>query len=180
MKNNALSSMVCPVARSLGRIGDGWSIMIMRDALAGLTRFDEFQKSINIAPNILTSRLNALTEDGLLERIQYSAKPLRYEYILTELGLDFRPVLLALSEWGTRNFAPEGRAIEVVERETGRPVRVGMVDLDTGKPISLEEYALVPGPAASPGMRYRYDYIKQKQAGLATAKYDPLSVSQEK
>ena len=73
MKNEPLCHAPCPIARSLGRIGDSWSIMILRDAFAGFTRFDEFQKSSNVAPNILSRRLKALVDDGLLEKVCYSS-----------------------------------------------------------------------------------------------------------
>lgn len=108
MKNEPLCHAPCPIARSLGRIGDSWSIMILRDAFAGFTRFDEFQKSSNVAPNILSRRLKALVDDGLLEKVCYSSTPPRYEYHLTPRGRDFRMVLLALAEWGNRHFAPKG------------------------------------------------------------------------
>jgi DNA-binding HxlR family transcriptional regulator len=73
MKNEPLCHAPCPIARSLGRIGDSWSIMILRDAASGFTRFDEFQKSSNVAPNILSRRLKSLVDDGLLEKICYSS-----------------------------------------------------------------------------------------------------------
>lgn len=87
MKNEPLCHAPCPIARSLGRIGDSWSIMILRDAFAGFTRFDEFQKSSNVAPNILSRRLKELVDDGLLEKVCYSSTPPRYEYHLTPRGL---------------------------------------------------------------------------------------------
>src|ERR1700748_2862971 len=76
----------CPVARSLDRLGEGWSLMILRDAMLGLTRFDQFQKSLGIAPNILSRRLHRLVEAGLLEKARYSEHPPRDEYVLTDLG----------------------------------------------------------------------------------------------
>ena len=78
MKNEPLYQMACPIARSLGRVGDGWSMLIMRDALAGFTRFDEFQKNSGVAPNILSRRLKELVEDGLLEKVCYSTTPMRH------------------------------------------------------------------------------------------------------
>jgi hypothetical protein len=74
----------------------------------------------------------------------------RYEYHLTERGRDFRPVIIALAEWGNRHFATEGRQIQLVEKETQRLVHAMMVDAETGHPLTPEKYALVPGPAASP------------------------------
>lgn len=136
MKNEPLCHAPCPIARSLGRIGDSWSIMILRDAFAGFTRFDEFQKSSNVAPNILSRRLKELVDDGLLEKVCYSSTPPRYEYHLTPRGRDFRMVLLALAEWGNRHFAPEGRQMQLVEMATQRHVEPVMVDKATGKRLS--------------------------------------------
>ncbi|SCC33820.1 winged helix-turn-helix transcriptional regulator [Kosakonia oryziphila] len=173
MKNEPLCSTPCPIARSLGRIGDSWSMIILRDAFAGFTRFDEFQKSANVAPNILSRRLKELVDDGLLEKVSYSSTPPRYEYHLTQLGRDFRPVLLALAEWGNRYFSPEGAQIQLVERETQRPVQAILVDKATGEPITPEKYTMVPGPAASPQIHYRHDYLQRKQAGDNVQKFTP-------
>jgi DNA-binding HxlR family transcriptional regulator len=110
MQHKSFSDMPCPIARSLERVGEWWSILILRDAFHGLTRFDQFQKSLSIAPNMLTRRLNALVGNGLLERRPYGDRPLRHEYVLTETGRDFRPVLWSLLARGNRHFATEGRA----------------------------------------------------------------------
>jgi DNA-binding HxlR family transcriptional regulator len=90
MQRKSFSNMACPIARSLERVGEWWSILIIHDALHGFTRFDQFQKSLNIAPNMLTRRLTALVDGGLLERRRHSQRPPRYEYILTDIGHDFR------------------------------------------------------------------------------------------
>lgn len=94
----------CPIARALKSIGDTWSILILRDAHVGFTRFDQFKKSLGIAPTMLTKRLNSLTEDGLLEKRIYSERPVREEYILTEAGKDFMPILIMIGSWAERNF----------------------------------------------------------------------------
>src|SRR6201990_2529779 len=125
----------CPIARSLDRVGEWWNILIIRDAVYGLKRFDEFQKSLDIAPNMLTRRLNGLVKDGILERQRYSDKPPRYEYVLTEKGRDFRPVLLALLAWGNKHFAPEGASVTLVDRETGSPAEPILVDRKSGQPL---------------------------------------------
>ncbi|MBP2199540.1 winged helix-turn-helix transcriptional regulator [Pantoea cypripedii] len=173
MKNEPLCQTPCPIARSLGRIGDSWSMMILRDAFAGFTRFDEFQKSADIAPNILSRRLKELVEDGLLEKVCYSSTPPRYEYRLTELGRDFRPVMLALAEWGSRHFSPEGRQMQLVETATQRPVQPIMVDSTTGQPITSDKYSMVPAPAAAPILHYRHEYLQKKRAGEAALKFMP-------
>src|SRR5215218_1648149 len=89
MQRKSFGAMPCPIARSLERVGEWWSILVLRDAFAGLTRFDEFQKSLGIAPAMLTRRLNALVEAGLLQRRPYSEHPPRDEYRLTPRGADF-------------------------------------------------------------------------------------------
>src|SRR3954471_2395585 len=99
MQRKSFGSMPCPIARGLERVGEWWSILILRDAFAGITRFDEFQKSLGIAPGMLTRRLNALVEAGLLGRERYSERPPRDEYRLTARGRDFRPVLIAMMDW---------------------------------------------------------------------------------
>jgi DNA-binding HxlR family transcriptional regulator len=92
------------VGRTLERVGDAWSLMILRDALQGLSKFDQFEKSLGVAPNILTDRLNRLVEAGLLERRRYSERPPRDEYRLTEMGYDFGPVMDALTVFGNRRL----------------------------------------------------------------------------
>ena len=155
MQRKNFGNMECPVARSLERVGEWWSILILRDAMIGMTRFDQFQKNLAIAPNMLTRRLNALVEAGLLEKRLYCEKPPRYEYILTPRGRDFRPILLSLQAWGNRHFAPEGASVMLVDRATGLPVDAILVDRNTGLPITDATHANAAGPAASPRIQRR-------------------------
>jgi DNA-binding HxlR family transcriptional regulator len=143
MRHTSLSDMPCPIARSLDRVGEWWSILILRDALRGVTRFEDFRRSLGVAPNMLTRRLGALVEAGLLERRQYSEHPPRDEYVLTDRGRDFRPVLLSLLAWGNRHFAPEGPSVEIVHRVTGLPAEPVLVDRHTGLPVDGPEYRTV-------------------------------------
>ncbi len=156
MQRKSFGTMQCPIARSLERVGEWWSILILRDAFHGLTRFDQFQKSLDIAPNILTRRLNALVASGLLERHRYNARPPRFEYMLTERGRDFRPVLLALLTWGNKHFAPEGPSVVVVDTETGQPVDAVLVDRASGAVIAAPRFRTAPGPAADERIRHRH------------------------
>ena len=135
MQRKSFGTMSCPIARSLERVGEWWSILILRDAFRGHTRFDQFQTSLGIAPNMLTKRLNALVESGLLEKRAYSEHPPRYEYVLTERGRDFRPVLWALLAWGNKHFAPEGPSVLVVDSKTGEIADPVLVDRKTGRPL---------------------------------------------
>lgn len=156
MQRTSFQDMSCPIARSLERVGEWWSIMILRDAFVGLTRFDQFQKSLGIAPNMLTRRLNGLVEQGLLERRRYCDKPPRDEYVLTARGRDFRPVLWALLAWGNAHFAPEGHAVEVLDTETGRIADPVLVDRHTGVELRAPRFRSVPGPAATDAQRARH------------------------
>jgi DNA-binding HxlR family transcriptional regulator len=162
MQHKSFRNMPCPIARSLERVGEWWSMLIMRDALHGLTRFDEFQKSLGIAPNMLARRLNALVEAGLLERHRYSVRPPRDEYQPTARGRDFRPVLIALLAFGNRHFAPEGASVTIVDAQTGAEAEPIIVDRATGQPIREPEFAWVPGPAA--GERTRQRYARRQQS----------------
>ena len=166
MQRKSFEGMQCPVARSLEHVGEWWSILILRDAFHGLTRFDQFQKSLGIAPNMLTRRLNALVESGLLERRLYSERPPREEYILTERGRDFRPVLWAIMAWGNKHFAPEGPSVVVVNRQTGAIAEPVIVDRVSGLPMIPEFFRSAPGPAANDSTRARHGRA-DTQAGAA-------------
>jgi DNA-binding HxlR family transcriptional regulator len=156
MQRKSFGRMVCPIARSLERVGEWWSILILRDALHGFRRFDEFQNSLGIAPNTLTRRLNDLVEAGLLERRRYSEHPPRYEYLPTARARDFAPVLIALLAWGNKHFAPEGASVLLVNARTGEAVDPILVDRVTGRPVAQPEYKFAAGPAAPERTRRRY------------------------
>jgi len=164
MQRSSFGNMECPIARSLERVGEWWSILILRDAIYGLTRFDQFQKNLAIAPNILTRRLTALVEAGLLERRLYCEKPPRHEYILTPRGRDFRPILLSLQAWGNRHFAPEGASVMLVDKSTGLPADPILVDRNTGRPITDATHANAAGPAASPRVQRRLSRPRRSAA----------------
>jgi DNA-binding HxlR family transcriptional regulator len=164
MQHKSFGNLQCPIARSLERVGEWWSILILRDAFQGLTRFDEFQKSLDIAPNMLTRRLKALVEAGLLERRRYSERPPRDEYLLTERGRDFRPVLWSLLAWGNKHFAPEGPSVLLVDSETGAPADPILVDRASGRPLTSPEFRSAAGPAADDRTRRRHALIAGKRA----------------
>jgi DNA-binding HxlR family transcriptional regulator len=155
MEKIRFTDMDCPIARSLDRVGEWWSILILRDAHGGMTRFDEFQKSLGIAPNMLTRRLAALVEAGMLEKRRYNERPPRDEYVLTARGRDFRPVLLSLLAFGNRHFAPEGASVALVDAATGAPAEPLLIDARSGRPLATSDFALAPGPAATDATRAR-------------------------
>lgn len=164
MSKSERPSTQCPIGRTLERVGDGWTLLILRDAAQGLTRFDQFEKSLGVASNILTKRLAGLVENGLLERRAYSQRPPRHEYVLTDLGRDFQPVLTAMLAFGNRHFATEGVAGQLIDRETGVPADPVVVDRLSGKPITEEHFTYAPGPAAGPEVLARVAFMAEKAA----------------
>ncbi len=140
MENNC--NLSCPIARSLAVAGDSWSILILRDAHAGLTRFDQFRKSLGIAPTMLTRRLATLTEEGLLEKRRYSEHPPREEYLLTAAGHDFMPVLFMIGAWG-RQHRGGGKLVRFLDAETGREIKAIAVDEVTGAKIGTRPMRMV-------------------------------------
>ncbi len=156
MQHKTFSGTQCPIARSLDHVGEWWTILILRDAFNGLNRFDQFLKSLDIAPNILTRRLQGLVASGLLERRRYSERPPRDEYVLTERGRDFRPVMLALLAWGNKHFAPEGISVRLVDRDTGIEADPVLMDRISGRPMTDPVFTSMPGPAADDRTRRRF------------------------
>jgi len=157
MKRKSFETMQCPIARGLEHVGEWWNILILRDAYYGLSHFDEFQKSLGIVPSTLTRRLNDLIEGGLLERRLYSEKPPRYEYILTQRGLDFRPVMLTLMAWGNKHFAPEGKSVFLADDTSGQAVSLELIDANTGKKINREQHIVHAGEAADESVLTRLE-----------------------
>ena len=121
----------CPVAHGLSMVGDAWSALILRDAYAGLTRFDQFRRSLGIAPTMLTRRLSALTGDGLLEKRLYSERPPREEYVLTETGRDFLPVLVMIGAWAQRHSGAD--LARLIDETTGLEIQPIVVDAVSGE-----------------------------------------------
>lgn len=128
--------------RCLAFLGDAWSMLILRDANAGLTRFDEFRKSLGIAPTILTRRLATLAEEGLLEKRRYSERPPREEYVLTAAGRDFLPVLFMIGAWG-RKHRGGGKLTRFLDAETGTEIEPVALDGATGARIGTRAIRVV-------------------------------------
>jgi DNA-binding HxlR family transcriptional regulator len=142
MDTDKLSSGTCPISRGLARVGDIWSMLILRDASLGLTRFEQFRTSLGVAPNILTRRLKALTDGGLLEKVRYSEHPPRDEYRLTDAGRDFLPVLQVIAAWG-RKYNGDGKLSDLVDVETGETIEPIVVDRKTSAVLGSRAMRLV-------------------------------------
>jgi DNA-binding HxlR family transcriptional regulator len=168
MQRTSFARQQCPVARALDCVGEWWSIVILRDAFHGLSRFDEFQESLGIASNMLSRRLRALVKNGLLERRIYQRRPTRSAYALTARGRDFIPVILALGAWGNRHLAPDGIAVDVRDRATGKSVDPIVVDSRTLKPLTHETIVLAAGPAAGSVVRARIERVNRLRGAEVT------------
>jgi DNA-binding HxlR family transcriptional regulator len=139
---------VCSIARSLELIGDRWTLLIIRDALRGVRRFDDFRARLDVAHNVLSDRLARLTEAGVLERRLYQQRPDRYEYHLTEQGRDLWPALMSLLLWGDRYLAPEGPPLLVLHRTCGGSLTPQLTCADCGAHLGPGDVELRPGPGA--------------------------------
>lgn len=162
MKRKSFKNMECPIARALESVGEWWSILIIRDAFHGLTKFDDFQSSLGIASSILTRRLKHLTDHGILSKRLYSNRPQRYEYILTEKGKDFFQVLIAMFAWGNKHLTPEEVSISLADRLTGEYISPILVDSNTLKPIATDNLVLIPSQNATSKLLLRTKLIMDK------------------
>jgi DNA-binding HxlR family transcriptional regulator len=156
VKRTSFEDDDCPIARSLDAIGDWWSMLIIREALFGSRRFGEFQKTLGLAKNILTVRLRALVDQGILKMASASDGSAYQEYLLTPKGRGVFPVLVALRQWSEEfDDHPEQIATMLVDREKGRPVRKLELYSQDGRRLSAADTALKPrpGPKASKSVR---------------------------
>ena len=155
VKRTSFEDDECPIARSLDAIGDWWSLLIIRDALFGVRRFGEFQKKLGLAKNILTVRLRALVDQGILKTAPASDGSAYQEYLLTPKGRGVFPILVALRQWSEEfDERPEEIATILVDKEKGRPVRKLELYSQDGRLLSADDIALKPRPAGSKQARY--------------------------
>jgi DNA-binding HxlR family transcriptional regulator len=158
MQRKTFEGMNCSIARALDQVGEWWSLLIIRECTLGTTRFDEFQERLGIARNILTSRLNRLTELGILEKTALEGHERRQGYRMTPKGEELFPVLLALLQWGDKWApGPNGGSVRYVERGSGREVEpVGPKSAD-GRALGLRDLRMMPGPGATASTQARID-----------------------
>ena len=152
MLHNTYAGQECSVARTLEVVGERWTILILRDAFMGVRRFDDFQRSLGIARNVLTTRLQRLVDAGVLERHRYQERPERFEYRLTEMGLDLWPALVALMRFGDRHLAGHGGPpVRLEHRDCGGAVGGHLRCERCGADVGARDVRAVPGAAAAPG-----------------------------
>lgn len=152
MERKSFSEMACSVAQCLEVVGEWWSMLIVRDAFLGVTRFDDFQRRLGISRNILQQRLTHLVDHDVLARVPYSERPLRHEYRLTDKGRDLWPVLTAMRQWGDTYSAPEGPPVELVHKACGEKATALMVCDHCGGQLDARSARAVPGPGYQRGL----------------------------
>jgi DNA-binding HxlR family transcriptional regulator len=141
----------CSAARALELVGERWSLLIIRDALfAGNRRFGDFQRSLGVAPNILTARLDSFVDAGLMERRRYSEHPEHYEYLLTAKGRDLAPVIVALTAWGDQYAAPNGPPIIYEHAACGSEIYQETRCATCEVPVPNDDIAIRLGPGMPP------------------------------
>ena len=143
MRHKSFKTNLCPAARSLDTIGEWWSLLIVRDALSGIRRFSDFQKSLGLAKNILSARLKKLVACGIVERVPASDGSAYQEYALTQKGQELFPVIAALRQWGESNLFSRGEErLQALDKRTGKPFRVEVKNVK-GQIVTANDLQLV-------------------------------------
>ena len=155
MKPKSFAGMRCSIAGALELIGDRWALLVIRDLSLGLRRYDDLRASTGIPAATLAARLKHLAATGIVERVRYQERPPRDEYRLTAKGRDLWKISVALREWGDRwDASGFGQpAVEMVDRETGRPLVLALIDAETGAAVPLDRAQLRAGPGADDTVR---------------------------
>ncbi len=149
MRRTSFADMPCTVARTLEVVGEWWSLLIVRDAFLGITRFDDWQRRLGIARNVLAARLDHLVEAGIFERRLYQDNPPRHEYLLTARGRDLAPVLQALRAWGDRHAPTAGGPTTVLIHDAcGHECRPVATCSHCGERLGRDTH-IVPGPGCT-------------------------------
>jgi DNA-binding HxlR family transcriptional regulator len=148
MRWNEIDTMTCSIARTLSVIGDRWTMLIIRDVFLGIRRFESIQRDLRLTSHRLSDRLRKLVRDGILKRVAYEEHPRRFEYRLTEKGIDLYPLILVMIGWGDRWMADrEGAPVELVHRPCGHSIKPELVCPSCKSKIEPREMSARPGPA---------------------------------
>lgn len=152
MRRTSFAEMVCPIAQSLEIIGEWWTLLIIRDAFFGVTRFDDFQENLGIARNVLAARLETLVAGGVMERVPYDEARERYDYVLTEKGRALWPVMVTLRQWGDEWVRGRGHEVWQLQHKQCGHLTTALLTCDhCGEPLDASKVRSVRGPAAVDG-----------------------------
>lgn len=162
MRRTSFANWPCPIAQTVDLLGDWWTPLVLREAFYGINRFDEFQSALGIARNTLTERLNRLVTEGLMEKVPYHHEPVRYEYVLTDKGKDFFPVLAAIAAWGDRWIYADGAVpIKMHHRTCDHDVRAEVVCSDCGERLAADDVRFRMGPGYPAKLAERPDVVER-------------------
>jgi DNA-binding HxlR family transcriptional regulator len=139
----------CSIARTLEVVGERWTLLVLRDAFLGVRRFDDFQRDLGVARNVLAERLSRLVDQGLLEKRRYQERPERFEYRLTQKGRDLWPVIHALASWGDEHAAPAGPPRLFLHRDCGGRVSDRRLCEKCGAELDVRDVEVRDGPGVS-------------------------------
>ena len=148
MQRTSFREMNCSIAQCLEVVGEWWSLLIVRDAFLGVSRFDDFQARLGISRNVLNQRLSHLVEEGVLERVPYQQRPTRWDYRLTDKGRDLWHVMTAMRQWGDRWAAPDGAPVELVHKACGHVAEAVPTCSECGEALHARAMRAVPGPGS--------------------------------
>jgi DNA-binding HxlR family transcriptional regulator len=149
MARTSFADVACSIARAADVVGDAWTLLVLRDVLAGIHRFDDLAGDLGLSRKVLAARLALLVEEGLLQRVRYSAHPPRHEYRPTAKAADLYPVLLALMAWGDRWYSPEPPVR--LRHRCGQETVATVTCAQCGEPLTSEDTEELPGPGGRVG-----------------------------
>ena len=138
----------CSVAKTLELVGERWTVLILREIFFGRRRFDEMAANLGIARNVLTQRLQRLQEEDVLTKVAYQQRPERFEYRLTDKGLDLWPVMVTLMQYGDRYYAPDGPPVVLTHRDCGGELDAHRTCLECGAKLGARDVRAHEGPGA--------------------------------
>lgn len=157
MKWEEIGDQPCSVARTLSVLGDRWTMLILRNAFMGVRRFDDFQRSLGLTRHVLSERLKRLVEHEILVKVPYVQRQERFEYQLTEKGLDLYPIILAMVQWADKWMdLGMGKPLEFTHKSCGKKINPKVVCSECNDPIHVQDVRVVAGPGY-------FSFVEQKQ-----------------
>ena len=168
MLRNDYENQTCSAAAALEVVGERWSLLIVRDVMLGLRRFDQMQADLGVARNVLQTRLSRLVDAGVLEKHLYQERPERYDYWLTDKGLDLWPVIVALLQWGDTHAAPNGPPVLMRHKRCGGLLDSHRICAECGERLGPRDVYVEPGPGADLTRRWPEILRAQERRAQAT------------
>jgi DNA-binding HxlR family transcriptional regulator len=178
MKESELGNLTCSVARSVSVLGDAWTLLIVRELFLGTRRYDDFLAYTGMAPKLLAARLKRLTELGVVKRVPYSDKPLRYEYKLTQMGMELYPIIVSITQWGDR-WTKRGRErsapLQLVHKSCGHLLGASLICACCGEKLDPHDVQVTQSKALQAErqeMRDQFDAATTRPRRLEPSEQD--------